>query len=67
VGEMRVGMRGIPRLAIGIIDRLAGNLRLTGGWVEPLWSRRVSHAGLTSHFVRVLHPPLVGLRCRSRY
>jgi hypothetical protein len=35
------------------------------GWVEPLWPQRVFHAGLTSHFVRVLHPPWLGHWCRS--
>ena len=27
-----------------------------GGWVEPLWGRRDSHPGPSSHFVRVYTP-----------
>jgi hypothetical protein len=57
VGEKRGGMRGIPGLVIGIIKQLADNLRQMGGRVEPLWRRRDSHPGLSSHFVRVI-PPL---------
>jgi hypothetical protein len=56
VGEMR----GIPGLGIGIVNRLADNLRQMGGRVEPLWRRRDSHPGLSSHFVRVIAPLCLG-------
>ena len=56
MGENRAGIRGIPGLGIGIINRLADNLRQMGGRVEPLWRRRESHPGLSSHFVRVYTP-----------
>jgi len=60
VGEKEAGMRDIPGLGIGIIKRLADDLRQMGGRVEPLWRRRDSHPGPSSHFVRFIDP-LVGV------
>ena len=60
MGEKEEGMRGIPGLGIGIVNQLADNLRQMGGRVEPLWRRRDSHPGLSSHFVRFIDP-LVGV------
>ena len=59
-GEKSTEIRGNPGFGIGIINGLAVNLRQMGGWVEPLWRRRASHPGLSSHFVRFIDP-LVGV------
>ena len=62
--EKEEGMRNNPRLGIGIINRLADNLRQMGGGSNPYGVDAILTPGPSSHFVRI-NTPLVRRSCRS--